>query len=206
MATSIQIKRGATAKVAAYTPLNGELVLDTTKNSLVAGDGSTAGGIPLKTNADDMTGVLPISKGGSAQSDVSFVRAEDTTSVTLTANTFTRLTPAEITDSKNAYNPATGIWTCPADGYYQVIGSVRFGNPATSTCTRMIKIDSGSSPSTSGVVGQTSLISAGAGDTCMQVSTLIQLSQGATLSLYAFHTDSAAMSAIQKSLQIIRVR
>ncbi|MBV4365929.1 hypothetical protein [Erwinia phyllosphaerae] len=44
MATSIQIKRGVTAKVAAYTPLSGELVLDTTTNKLYAGDGSTAGG------------------------------------------------------------------------------------------------------------------------------------------------------------------
>lgn len=44
MATSIQVKRGSTAKVAAYTPLSGELVLDTTTNKLYAGDGSTAGG------------------------------------------------------------------------------------------------------------------------------------------------------------------
>lgn len=48
MAASIQVKRGTTAKVAAYTPLSGELVLDTTTNKLIAGDGSTAGGKPLK--------------------------------------------------------------------------------------------------------------------------------------------------------------
>ena len=44
MAASIQVKRGVTAKVAAYTPLSGELVLDTTTNKLYAGDGSTTGG------------------------------------------------------------------------------------------------------------------------------------------------------------------
>lgn len=44
MANSIQIKRGATEKVAAYTPLIGELVLDTTTNKLFVGDGSTVGG------------------------------------------------------------------------------------------------------------------------------------------------------------------
>jgi|GEM_PF-1976213 len=44
MASSIQVKRGTTAKVAAYTPLSGELVLDTTTNKLYAGDGTTAGG------------------------------------------------------------------------------------------------------------------------------------------------------------------
>lgn len=44
MAASIQVKRGTTAKVAAYTPLEGELVLDLTTKKLYAGDGSTAGG------------------------------------------------------------------------------------------------------------------------------------------------------------------
>lgn len=44
MATSIQVKRGTTAKVAAYTPLEGELVLDLTTKKLYAGDGTTAGG------------------------------------------------------------------------------------------------------------------------------------------------------------------
>lgn len=47
MATSLQIKRGATAKVAAYTPLEGELVLDLTTRKLYAGDGSTPGGNPV---------------------------------------------------------------------------------------------------------------------------------------------------------------
>lgn len=47
MASSIQVKRGTTANVAAYTPLSGELVLDTTTNKLYAGDGSTAGGVQV---------------------------------------------------------------------------------------------------------------------------------------------------------------
>ncbi|MEB6223709.1 hyaluronate lyase N-terminal domain-containing protein [Pantoea anthophila] len=44
MASSVQIKRGTTAKVAAYTPLEGELVLDLTTKKLYAGDGTTVGG------------------------------------------------------------------------------------------------------------------------------------------------------------------
>lgn len=206
MAASIQVKRGTTAKVAAYTPLSGELVLDTTTNKLYAGDGSTVGGKSITADAANISGIIPVANGGTGQSDVSFVRAEDTTSVALAASTFITMTPAEITDTKSAYDPTTGIWTCPANGYYQIIGSVRFGAATTTTCTRMIKIDSATSPTASAVVGQTTLITAGANDNYLQVSTLISLSAGAKLCLYAYHTDTATMYALQKSLQIIRLR
>lgn len=43
----LQIKRGTTTKVEAYTPLAGELVLDTTTFTLKAGDGTTPGGKPI---------------------------------------------------------------------------------------------------------------------------------------------------------------
>lgn len=59
MAASIQIKRGTTAKVAAYKPLEGELVLDLTTRKLYAGDGSTAGGnliIASKAGITDASG------------------------------------------------------------------------------------------------------------------------------------------------------
>lgn len=55
MATSIQVKRGTTAKVAAYTPLEGELVLDLTTKKLYAGDGSTAGGNQIVASRKGVT-------------------------------------------------------------------------------------------------------------------------------------------------------
>jgi len=58
MAASIQVKRGVTAKVAAYTPLSGELLLDTTTNKLYSGDGATVGGnqiVASKKGATDGT-------------------------------------------------------------------------------------------------------------------------------------------------------
>lgn len=55
MASSIQIKRGTTAKVAAYTPLEGELVLDLTTKKLYAGDGSTAGGNQIVASRKGVT-------------------------------------------------------------------------------------------------------------------------------------------------------
>ncbi|QGY29759.1 hypothetical protein [Pantoea cypripedii] len=47
MAASLQLKGGTAAKVAAYTPLAREVVIDTDNYRLVIGDGSTAGGKPL---------------------------------------------------------------------------------------------------------------------------------------------------------------
>lgn len=55
MAASIQVKRGTTAKVSAYTPLEGELVLDLTTKKLYAGDGSTAGGNQIVASKKGVT-------------------------------------------------------------------------------------------------------------------------------------------------------
>lgn len=47
MAASLQLKGGTAAKVAAYTPLAREIVIDTDNYMLVIGDGTTPGGKPL---------------------------------------------------------------------------------------------------------------------------------------------------------------
>ncbi|WP_312631614.1 hypothetical protein [Pantoea piersonii] len=47
MAASLQLKGGTAAKVAAYTPLAREVVIDTDNWRLVIGDGTNAGGKPL---------------------------------------------------------------------------------------------------------------------------------------------------------------
>lgn len=55
MAASLQLKRGTATQVAAYTPLSGEMVLDTTTNKLYVGDGSTAGGKPIVASKSGVT-------------------------------------------------------------------------------------------------------------------------------------------------------
>lgn len=47
MAASLQLKGGTAAKVAAYTPLAREVVIDTENYRLIIGDGTTAGGKAL---------------------------------------------------------------------------------------------------------------------------------------------------------------
>ncbi|MCS3423449.1 hypothetical protein M2403_002050 [Rahnella sp. BIGb0603] len=51
MAASLQLKGGTAAKVAAYTPLAREVVIDTENYRLVIGDGTTVGGKPLAVSS-----------------------------------------------------------------------------------------------------------------------------------------------------------
>jgi RNase P/RNase MRP subunit p29 len=44
---AFQRRRGTTAAHTSFTGLAGELTVDTTKNTVVVHDGSTAGGVPL---------------------------------------------------------------------------------------------------------------------------------------------------------------
>ena len=46
---TILLRRGTTAEREAYTPLQGEIIFDTTTNHLYAGDGSTQGGLSVIT-------------------------------------------------------------------------------------------------------------------------------------------------------------
>lgn len=71
--TRILVLRGTTAQRLAFTPLNGELVWDTTLNEMWVGDGTTAGGIPLsqltQEQIQDIVGALI---GDSSTIDVTY--------------------------------------------------------------------------------------------------------------------------------------
>ncbi len=47
MATAVQFRRGTTSEHGSFTGLEGEITVDTTKDTVVVHDGSTPGGIPL---------------------------------------------------------------------------------------------------------------------------------------------------------------
>lgn len=49
MADQLQLRRGTTAQIAAFTGAQGEVIVDTDKDTLVVQDGATAGGFPLAT-------------------------------------------------------------------------------------------------------------------------------------------------------------
>ena len=93
MATSIQIKRGTTAKVAAYTPLEGELVLDLSSNKLYAGDGATAGGKPVVASKKGVTDASNAIAGELGE----YLSIETGTSTAITAATTTNVTSLSLT-------------------------------------------------------------------------------------------------------------
>jgi hypothetical protein len=47
MATILQLRRGTTVQHSSFTGAEGEVTIDTTKDTLVVHDGVTAGGVPL---------------------------------------------------------------------------------------------------------------------------------------------------------------
>lgn len=55
---AIQIRRGTTAQHSTFTGLEGEVTVDTTKDTLVIHDGVTAGGYPLAKISDVTTSGL----------------------------------------------------------------------------------------------------------------------------------------------------
>ena len=51
MPKTLQLRRGSTSTLSGITPAAGELLVDTDKNTVTVGNGSTAGGNPLATNS-----------------------------------------------------------------------------------------------------------------------------------------------------------
>lgn len=175
--------------------------LSSNSPSLFKGDANTNPGV---------AGVLPIVNGGTGQADVSYVRAESTTAIPLTASAFTALTPAEVTDTKGAYTASSGVWSCPADGYYQLSGFVRFASAATGNTKAMLKFDSATAPSAGYVPGQSvgSYFpgASGLGEAILNISCTLYITAGTQLKLYAYHDHSAVLNTSHQALQIIRLR
>jgi hypothetical protein len=55
---AIQLRRGTTSEHSTFTGLVGEITVDTTKDTLVVHDGSTAGGYPLAKASEISSGGL----------------------------------------------------------------------------------------------------------------------------------------------------
>ena len=64
MATALRLRRGTTTQHGSFTGAEGEVTVDTTKDTVVVHDGSTAGGVPLaKENNPTFTGVVTVAAG-----------------------------------------------------------------------------------------------------------------------------------------------
>lgn len=70
MSIAVKLRRGTTAEHLAFTGLEGEVTVDTDKDTLVVHDGSTAGGIPLAREDRNQRAIDPFKPG--AHSGLSF--------------------------------------------------------------------------------------------------------------------------------------
>jgi hypothetical protein len=68
MANALQLRRGTTTEHGSFTGLAGEITVDTTKDTLVIHDGSTAGGIPLAKESSISTDAATL--GGQSLSQI----------------------------------------------------------------------------------------------------------------------------------------
>ena len=92
--TNILMKRGPTAKVGAYTGSEGELVVDTTKKTILVQDGKTAGGIVLAKYSDIPTKISQLAN------DVNFSQLTSA-NATVDANIGTPSVTVSVTGSGN---------------------------------------------------------------------------------------------------------
>lgn len=66
MATQIQFRRGTTTESNSFTGAEGEVTVDTTKDMLVVHDGTTVGGFPTATKANQDGSISLIKKDGTS--------------------------------------------------------------------------------------------------------------------------------------------
>jgi hypothetical protein len=95
MTTSVQRRRGTTAQHSSFTGLEGEITIDTTKDTAVVHDGSTVGGFPLaKENLANVnpTTLTALTGSGTASDDLFLIYDAST-------STLKKITRAELNDA-----------------------------------------------------------------------------------------------------------
>ena len=105
MATQVQRRRGTTTEHASFTGAEGELTVDTTKDTVVVHDGATAGGQPLaREDLDNVSSTDVTAKvAAGTTSAAGKVQLEDSTTST---STTTAATPNSVKAAKDAADAA----------------------------------------------------------------------------------------------------
>ena len=118
MATQLQIRRGTNSQVAAFTGAEGEIVVNTTNDSIVVSDGSTAGGFEM------------------ARADLNNVSDTDLNAA-LTGNTVSALTITTLTLGATAIT-ATGTELNLLDGVTATTAELNYVDGVTSAIQTQI--------------------------------------------------------------------
>ena len=138
MATQLQIRRGTNSQVAAFTGAEGEIVVNTTNDSIVVSDGSTAGGFEM------------------ARADLNNVSDTDLNAA-LTGNTVSALTITTLTLGATAIT-ATGTELNLLDGVTATTAELNYVDGVTSAIQTQIDTKAPlASPTFTGTVTATGL-------------------------------------------------
>lgn len=110
MATQVQRRRGTTTQHATFTGAEGELTVDTTKDTVVVHDGTTAGGRPLaREDLDNVTsGTVTGKVDAASTSAAGKVQLNDSTTSTSTTTAATANSVKVTKDVADAALPKAG--------------------------------------------------------------------------------------------------
>lgn len=110
MATQVQFRRGNSTQVAAATPAVGEIVVDTTKDTVVVGDGATAGGHELARADGSNVGTWSVTNvnvsAALTGTTATFTTADNSDNLTLTSTDADALFGPNIRMYRNSGSPA----------------------------------------------------------------------------------------------------
>lgn len=116
MAKTLQFRRDTTANLASVTGAVGELFVDTTKDTIVVMDGSTAGGFPLQrelvsnVNIKTVNGASLVGSGDITITSANVTSALGFTPIQLSSLSIAATAPAA-GQGALAYNNTTGVFT-----------------------------------------------------------------------------------------------
>ena len=116
MAKLLKLRRGTTSQHSSFTGAEGEVTVDTTKDTIVVHDGSTAGGVPLAKESDNLSlidednmATDSNSRPPSQQSVKAYVDAKVPTSITVAdESSDTTCFPLFVTSATGDLAPKTG--------------------------------------------------------------------------------------------------
>ena len=116
MAKLLKLRRGTTSQHSSFTGAEGEVTVDTTKDTIVVHDGSTAGGVPLAKESDNLSlidednmATDSNSRPPSQQSVKAYVDAKVPTSITVAdESSDTTCFPLFVTAATGDLAPKTG--------------------------------------------------------------------------------------------------
>ena len=116
MATTLQLRRYNTATIAGTTGADGEVLVDTTKRTLVVQDGSTSGGTPLATEGFVTSGLA------SLQTTVSAALVNYTINANLTSTLTAYPTNANLTSTLTGYPTNANLTSTVSTAISNLVG------------------------------------------------------------------------------------